>query len=273
MYCNLADLKRLKKAFEQGATSYDNKTLTMFVEAKARVLSQWLHRYGRFALPITVCSNGSVLFDDNPSDGETLTIGGTTYRFKDTPAAINDIKRGATAAATCLNLLRALEESEYDDNYYAGTTINTSAWGVRNTAGTLLTLTARKGGPSGNDIPLETDSGVLTLTAFSGGLREFPELVLVHVQLVTLAALGGQVGSNFSGGNVATGLDTDKQIEEFLGHYKGGGVLIDTTGTSYASRVDTIETDSGAHPIADMQDPVFWGHDDSRDWDRSAADE
>ena len=59
-----------------------------------------------------VSAVGDVRCDANPSDGHTLEIGLTghtiSYRFKNTLAAANDVKIGATPAATMLSLYRAI---------------------------------------------------------------------------------------------------------------------------------------------------------------------
>lgn len=46
-------------------------------------------------------------FGTNPTDGQTITIGGTTYTFKTTPAAANDVEIGADAKTTLANLCAA----------------------------------------------------------------------------------------------------------------------------------------------------------------------
>ncbi len=43
----------------------------------------------------------------NPADGNTITLGGTTYTFKTTPAAANDVEIGADAKTTLANLCAA----------------------------------------------------------------------------------------------------------------------------------------------------------------------
>jgi len=53
-------------------------------------------------------ATGDVRTDVNPTDGDTLTIGGKVYRFKNTLAAINDVKIGATATDTTLSLKKAI---------------------------------------------------------------------------------------------------------------------------------------------------------------------
>jgi hypothetical protein len=80
-----------------------------------------------------------------PSDGDTITIGLTgflqVYRFKNTTAAINDVKIGADATATALNLQKAIMANGVGDgtDYHAGTTVN--AYATATVSGTILTLT------------------------------------------------------------------------------------------------------------------------------------
>jgi hypothetical protein len=57
----------------------------------------------------------------NPTDGDTITIKGVTFRFKNTLAANGDIKIGATAADTVANVVAAL-------NALTTTTANFDAW-------------------------------------------------------------------------------------------------------------------------------------------------
>jgi hypothetical protein len=57
----------------------------------------------------------------NPTDGDTMTIKGVTFRYKDTLAANGDIKIGATAADTADNVVAAL-------NALTTTSANYDAW-------------------------------------------------------------------------------------------------------------------------------------------------
>jgi hypothetical protein len=57
----------------------------------------------------------------NPTDGDTFTIKGVAFRFKNTLAANGDIKIGANAAATVANIVAAL-------NALTTTTANYDAW-------------------------------------------------------------------------------------------------------------------------------------------------
>lgn len=52
---------------------------------------------------------GKVLFNTNPADGDTITVGGIVYRFKDTPSATWDIQRDGILRGTVDNFVRALQ--------------------------------------------------------------------------------------------------------------------------------------------------------------------
>ena len=75
----------------------------------------------------------------NVSDGETLTIGSITYRFKDTPAQAYDIKIGADAATTLDYVKAAVNATGTDGTeYYAGTLAHPDVIATTNTNTTQL---------------------------------------------------------------------------------------------------------------------------------------
>ena len=87
-------------------------------------------------------ASGDIRVDVNPSDGDTLTLGGKVYRFKNTLAAINDVKIGATATDTALSLKKAINlDGVAGTDYYTGTTAN--AIYSSTVATTVITLTDR----------------------------------------------------------------------------------------------------------------------------------
>lgn len=85
--------------------------------------------------------------ETNPSDGVTMTFGLTgftqAYRFKNTTAAAYDVKIGADATATALNLKKALNADGLGDgsDYHTGTAAN--PYVSATVSGTILTLTDR----------------------------------------------------------------------------------------------------------------------------------
>lgn len=67
-------------------------------------------------------ATGVLTFSANLDDNDTLTIGSRVYRFKNTPAAINDIKIGTTKAASIVNLNATIAGTGTPGTeYYTGT--------------------------------------------------------------------------------------------------------------------------------------------------------
>ncbi len=58
-----------------------------------------------------VKASGTIAFSDTTSDSDTLTLGGTTLFFKDSPAGPLDVQIGATAQLTAANLMNVLLNS------------------------------------------------------------------------------------------------------------------------------------------------------------------
>lgn len=70
-----------------------------------------------------VAATGRIDFSANPADGDTVTVNGTAYRFKSTPAQANDVQIGADLYATITNLCYAVNgQGAAGTHYYANTT-------------------------------------------------------------------------------------------------------------------------------------------------------
>jgi len=86
----------------------------------------------------------------NVSDAETLTIGSTVYRFKDTMLAAYDVKIGASAAATLDNLKAAINASGTAGvEYFTGTLAHPTVVATTN-ADTTQKVVARVPGTAAN---------------------------------------------------------------------------------------------------------------------------
>ena len=85
-------------------------------------------------------ATGTITSDaTNVSDGDTVTIGEITYRFKNTLAQAYDVKIGADAATTLDNLKAAINASGTDGSeYYAGTYAHPDVIATTNTNTTQL---------------------------------------------------------------------------------------------------------------------------------------
>ncbi len=99
----------------------------------------------------------------NAVANETIVIGATTYTFKATVGAANDVAIGANIAATLSNLAAAVNAGAGAGIAYgSGTTANASATAVAEA--TTVTFTAKTAGTTGNSI---VSTETLTNMAFS----------------------------------------------------------------------------------------------------------
>lgn len=106
----------------------------------------------------TVAATGQIIITDLPLDGETVTVGGETFTFKDSPIGDNEVGLGdgwETAA------------SDLNDRiiFLTATTLCT---GVNLVAG-VIDLTANTPGVGGNSITLTESATNVTVVGFSGG--------------------------------------------------------------------------------------------------------
>lgn len=115
----------------------------------------------------TITSDGTEI-----ADGDTVTIGTITYRFKDTLAQAYDVKRdGTTATNTLNNLVSAIGlTGTVGTTYYAGTYQHPDVSASRSSS--VVTLTARYTGAVGNLIALSKSASHLSVSGsvLSGGV-------------------------------------------------------------------------------------------------------
>jgi len=100
-------------------------------------------------------AQGTLTMDTNPVDanGDTITIGATTYRFKDTLAQINDVKIGATVADTQAHLVATINGTGVaGTDYYAGSTSPHASVSIAAFAANVAVITALAYGEAGNEI-------------------------------------------------------------------------------------------------------------------------
>lgn len=103
---------------------------------------------------LAVASVGGLTIGEDVSDGDTLTIGSTVYRYKDTPAQAYDVDTGANEAAAKVNIVAAINASGTEGvEYYAGTLIHPDVTATA-FSGDLAVLTAKVAGAAGNAIAL-----------------------------------------------------------------------------------------------------------------------
>jgi len=120
----------------------------------------------------TLTSSGT-----KPSDGDEVTIGGTTYTFKtalDASTSANEVLIGANATEAFGNLVNAVNGNTLDTNGTGGggtqdfgtlTTANASVTAVDTTPGTMITLTAKVD----SSTPITTATPVGSTLTWGGG--------------------------------------------------------------------------------------------------------
>lgn len=111
-----------------------------------------------------IAAQGSVSFSGNPADGDSVTIGETTYTFKTEMAAANDIKLGSSQSDSISTLVKVVNGTGASGtDYYAGTTTpNASASAV--SSGSEVTVSAKTAGAAGNSVALAAAGSVMSVS-------------------------------------------------------------------------------------------------------------
>lgn len=172
----------------------DGSTIPNDSKLEQKIL--WLEKY---AGVVTGVAPISTLTSDNTelADGDTVTINLRVYRFKDTPAQINDIKRDGTTADTTLgNLVKAINGTGTPGTeYFTGTTVNAhvSAGAVGSHA---TIITSRDVGVNG-DIATTTTATHLSWTGatLKAGTASVAGVVAAGTDNSTSGVAGGVSGA------------------------------------------------------------------------------
>jgi hypothetical protein len=118
-------------------------------------------------------ARGTLNFSGIPSDGDTFTAGGVTYRWKNTLALANDVKIGASILICATNASAALNAGSGAGTLYGtGTVQNPLVRGELATS-TQLSMGARRAGPVGNAITISESGANTTVSGatLTGGER------------------------------------------------------------------------------------------------------
>jgi flagellar hook protein FlgE len=103
---------------------------------------------------LPAAASGVLTMTGNASDGDTVTIGGTTYTFRtnlSSPAVADEVSIGTTTADTLANLAAAINGTTGSGTTYStGTTANASV--TATATATTLSLVASTSGTAGNSI-------------------------------------------------------------------------------------------------------------------------
>lgn len=164
----------------QTATNYSTTPYDDSADASAGTTVGFLAACG-ITLPTGVQSTGNYTISGNVADADiaTVTIASNPaiiYRFKTTPAAINDVRIGASGLASMQNLFNAIigsvSTSGASLSYFPGTSavdltqVNVA---INSTTG-QITFTAIATGTGPNAWTLTKTSTALTATTFAGGV-------------------------------------------------------------------------------------------------------
>lgn len=132
-----------------------------------------------------VAATGTVTFTENPADGDTLKIGSTTYTFKTSPAAANNVAIKGTVDETAQNLADVINGDSGEA--CAGTTSPSLDVSAEVETG-VMTLTARTAGTAGNSLALGQtgDFANVSDATLSGGVNSSTSSVTDTVQLTNV---------------------------------------------------------------------------------------
>jgi len=180
-----------------------------------------------------VLATGQVSLSTNPNAGDQVTVGGTTYTFQTAVAAAGDVKIGATANATLVNLANAINGTAGANNAVGGlydSTANASATAVvpvgttltvsslssalasaanavvlvipanKNTAGGISVSGAGTlaGGVDATSTPTAVTNTLLTAAGVNPGANAQATLSLINAAISQVASLRGVIGANIN---------------------------------------------------------------------------
>jgi hypothetical protein len=141
---------------------------------------------------VGTAATGTITSDNtNVANGDTVTIGGKTYVYKNALTTEGDVKIGANADASLLNLIRAINHSGTPGTDYQCAAANTQVTAATSVTAHAFAVTAKQTGTTGNAIPLFETSAHLswaaaTLTGGVDGLDDQPTAALALTRLVSL---------------------------------------------------------------------------------------
>lgn len=151
-----------------------------------------------------VRATGALTFTAAGTAAETVTIGSRTYTLVSALTAADQVLIGASAAATALNLLAAINGGAGAGTTYGTGTVPHQDVSARTNASGVVGLVAHDAGVAGNSIAttetsLSASFGAATLTGGldTGGVRAR----FVLAQAATLGASGSANGQCFYQGN------------------------------------------------------------------------
>lgn len=189
----------------------------------------------------------------NVSDNDTVTINGTIYRFKNTPALVGDVKIGASADASTLSLAKTINGTGIaGTDMFAGTPADSNVSSSASVTSHAITLTAKVSGAAGNALTLAANAhNTPGAATFSGGLDGGQIISLASAVVTAIAAdtaAAALLDTANSGGDDATGVVTAMAASFLTGGSDGQVPLFTVHGdclVSLRGYVETIPTGTG----------------------------
>lgn len=202
-----------------------------------------LHIYS----PSGVAASGSVSLTGVPADADTHVINGVTYTYKTVPIAINQIKIGATAYATALNLYAALVGSKTQSGvgYFAGTTVIASTIRVAPpTAAAVIALTYTLTGVAGNAITLTKAGANLAVSGatLTGGVAGDTYTIIV-ASATTSGGAYTTLATFAANGTIATGERQEIAIGVLINEF----IKVTATASGSTSTPPSFNVSFGAY--------------------------
>ena len=205
-------------------------------------------------------AEGSLTLDEQVSDGDTVTIDTVTYRFKYAMAQAEDVKIGATKAATQEHLRKTMNGTgSAGTDYYTGstsphTTVEMDAW-----SSDVAIVRARTAGSGGNSIATTS-----SLTIDSGGTNGFDDTTLGSVRAGAwelVSAAGGLNGRKLTTHLVtfeADGGNWSLAQTQFLTNVASGtsGVLIGVDDLAAGNGVTLLDGQSYDSSLVLLGEPA-----------------
>lgn len=260
-YLNLADIR----LYAPGVVSALDVRVCGEIDAASAVINGVLAT--RYSLPLLTAAVGSVAFSGALADGDTIQLGDRTYRFKDTLAAIYDVKRTAGDAAACAAALASainVDPQYSGTRYYAGTLINGYVSATASSA--TVTITARAGGASGNNIIVSSTSSAITETACTGGTGSYSLLRMIGVDLVQAILIRGHATAAIESSSQRDGASLWDTAMARLRALVDDGTLVDDSGTAPAAATASLpdSTTRAYTPEVGTREPESWDWDSDR---------
>jgi len=181
------------------------------------------------------------------SDGDTVTVGATTYTFKSPFVnAANNINAVGGDTTALANLVKAINASGVaGTDYGAGTVANASAGAVVVTPGVSVSVYALVGGTGGNSIALAATGTALTTSGatLAGGVAAAAK----SITITNTSTVGGVNASRISAASInrTTGALSITFNARTIGTDNGPGTNSITVDYEPAGGVETV-TDDGA---------------------------